>query len=180
MKGSALTGGSDEEPAMSHCQLIDPHGEDEKRLGRAVDGNAAPSPRSRRAAPCRLLVIEDEWLISELIRDQLDELNLAVAGIAATVDEALHLVEILEVDAALLDMNLHHKFSGEVADALKRKQVPFLFVSGYSKAPDPRHDGVPILIKPFEVADLQAALEHILPPQCLPRPDATVSGGELV
>jgi hypothetical protein len=44
--------------------------------------------------------IEDEFLISELIADQLQELNLAVAGTATTVAQALHLIET--VDAALL------------------------------------------------------------------------------
>ena len=30
--------------------------------------------------PCRLLIIEDDWLISTLIEDQLAELSLEIAG----------------------------------------------------------------------------------------------------
>jgi DNA-binding response OmpR family regulator len=133
---------------------------------------------SKRGAidlPCRLLVIEDEFLISELIADQLHELNLAVAGTATTVAQALHLIETVEIDAALLDMRLDEKFSGEVADALGREGIPFLFVSGYSSVPDPRFRHVPILLKPFETSELQAALRGVLPPQCLPEPGVALS-----
>jgi CheY-like chemotaxis protein len=122
-----------------------------------------------------LLVIEDEFLISELIADQLEELNLEVAGTARTVAEALQSIETVEIDAALLDMRLDEKFSGEVADALSREGIPFLFVSGYSTAPDPRYRDVPILLKPFETGSLRAALQGILPPKCFPEPRVALS-----
>jgi len=128
--------------------------------------------RTSIVAPCRLLIIEDDWLISEALADQLNELNLEVAGIADSVTEALNLLATADIDAALLDMKLHDTFAGEVADALQRQGVPFLFVSGYSKALDPRYDEVPILRKPFETAALQAALASILPPPCCPQSDA--------
>jgi CheY-like chemotaxis protein len=123
------------------------------------------------AVPCRLLIVEDEWLVAAGIADQLDELNLEVAGIAVTEPEALRLLATTDVDAVLLDMKMHEKFVGEVADALQRQGVPFLFVSGYTRAPDPRYDEVPILVKPFDVTELHAALASILPPQCFPKPD---------
>ena len=125
------------------------------------------SKRSSIVAPCRLLIIEDDWLIAEALADQLDELNLEVAGVAGTVAEALDLLATSEIDAALLDMKLHDRFAGEVADALRQQGVPFLFVSAYSRAPDPGYDAVPILRKPFKTTDLQAALTALLP-QCFP------------
>jgi hypothetical protein len=115
--------------------------------------------------PCRLLITEDDWLISALLEDQPAELNLEIAGMAATVKDAL--VETTEVDAALPDMKLHETFSGEVADALWSRRIPFLFVSGYAKVPDRRYDSVPVLLKPFDVADLDRALQGVLPPKCL-------------
>jgi CheY-like chemotaxis protein len=133
------------------------------------------SKRGSIEPPCRLLVIEDEFLISELIADQLGELNLEVAGTATTVAQALHAIKTVDIDAALLDMRLHGKFSGEVADALSREGIPFLFVSGYSSVPDPRFGHIPILLKPFDTSTLQAALAGILPPKCFPEPRVALS-----
>jgi CheY-like chemotaxis protein len=126
-------------------------------------------------APCRVLIVEDDWLISEVLADQVNELNLQVVGVAATVAEALDFLATEDIDAVLLDMKLHERFAGEVAEELQRQGVPFLFVTGYDKALDPRYDGVPILRKPFDMIALQAALADILPPQCLPEPDMAPS-----
>jgi CheY-like chemotaxis protein len=122
-----------------------------------------PSP-----APCRLLIIEDDWLISELLADQVDELDLEVAGVAATIPEAMTLLATEAIDAVLLDMKLHDRFTGEIADALQRQGVPFLFVTGYARPPDPRFDRVPVLRKPVDICELQLALQQIMPPRCFP------------
>jgi CheY-like chemotaxis protein len=133
------------------------------------------SKRSSIVGPCRVLIVEDDWLIAEVLADQVSELDLEVVGVAATVAEALHFLATEDIDAVLLDMKLHQRFAGEVADELQRQRVPFLFVTGYAKALDPRHDGVPILRKPFDMIALQAALADILPPRCLLEPDMAPS-----
>jgi CheY-like chemotaxis protein len=125
-------------------------------------------------APCRLLIVEDDWLISQTIADQLSELSLDVVGIAATVPEALDFLATEDIDAVLLDMKLHERFAGEVAEELQRQGMPFLFVSGYSKALDPRYAHVPILMKPFDMLQLRVALADVLPPQCFPERDNLV------
>jgi CheY-like chemotaxis protein len=134
------------------------------------------SKRTSIVAPCRVLIVEDDWLISEVLAAQVSELNLEVAGVAGTVAEALDFLASEDIDAVLLDMKLHERFAGEVAAELQRQGVPFLFVTGYAKAPDPRYDDVPILRKPFDVSELQAALAAILPPPCLPEPDTVAAG----
>jgi two-component SAPR family response regulator len=119
--------------------------------------------------PCRLLIIEDDWLISALIEDQLAELNLEIAGVATSVAHALRLIETVEIDAALLDMKLQEEFAGEVADALKAHGIPFVFVSGYSRTPGPSYGDVPILLKPFDIDALKTAVEGMLSAKCFPR-----------
>ena len=118
--------------------------------------------------PCRLLIIEDDWLISTLIEDQLAELSLEIAGVATSVADALRLIATVEIDAALLDMKLQEEFAGKVADALKAHGIPFVFVSGYSRAPGPRYGDVPILLKPFDVDELKTAVEGMLSDKCFP------------
>jgi DNA-binding response OmpR family regulator len=129
------------------------------------------SERPSIAAPCRVLIVEDDWLISEVLADQVSEMNLQVVGVAATVAEALGFLATEDIDAVLLDMKLHERFAGDVAAELQRQGVPFLFVTGYAKALDPRYDDVPILRKPFDMIELQAALADILPARCLPEPE---------
>jgi DNA-binding response OmpR family regulator len=118
--------------------------------------------------PCRLLIIEDDWLISTMIEDQLVELNLEIAGVATSVAHALRLIETVDIDAALLDMKLQEEFAGDVADALTTHGIPFVFVSGYSRTPGPRYGDVPILLKPFDIDELKKAVQAMLSPKCFP------------
>jgi DNA-binding NtrC family response regulator len=128
--------------------------------------------------PCRLLIIEDDWLISALIEDQVAELNLEIAGVATSVADALRLIATVDIDAALLDMKLQEEFAGDVADALTAHGIPFVFVSGYSRAPSARYAAVPILLKPFDIDELKKAVAEMLSPKCFPhsRPAGAVTG----
>src|SRR5580704_5752633 len=97
----------------------------------------------------RLLVVEDECLIALMMADHLIELGYTVVGPAFTISEALHLARVGSIDAALLDLNLHGVFAGEVADILSRRQIPFLFISGYDQPPTSCYQTIDVLHKPF-------------------------------
>jgi DNA-binding response OmpR family regulator len=117
----------------------------------------------------RILVIEDEALIAMMIEDALQGVGAEVMGIAATVGHALSLVEELSaaggIDAAVLDVNLSGQLAVDVADALAARCIPFLFVTGYGGSYDRgRHIFAPILGKPFNAADLLAALDAVTAP----------------
>jgi CheY-like chemotaxis protein len=111
----------------------------------------------------RVLVAEDEALVSMLIEDMLAEIGAVVVGPAATVEEALALASGDSVaDVALLDVNLAGKPIFPVADVLRRRGVPFIFASGYGEAGIiQEHRGAPVLQKPFREADLTLALQKI-------------------
>ena len=66
------------------------------------------------------------------------------------------------LDAAIIDLRLHGIFSGEVADTLSRRQIPFLFITGYDRPPPGFHDGVGFLNKPFRIDDLRRAVEGLV------------------
>jgi CheY-like chemotaxis protein len=113
----------------------------------------------------RVLVAEDEALVSMLIEDMLSDLGVVVVGPAANLDDALRLAGSETVDAALLDVNLAGKAIFPVADLLKSRGVPYIFASGYGAAGiNEEHRGAPVLQKPFRESDLTQALAQLAPP----------------
>jgi DNA-binding NarL/FixJ family response regulator len=54
----------------------------------------------------RVLVVEDEMMVSMLIEDMLGELGCEVVGPASRLDEAMLLAKEAELDCAVLDVNL--------------------------------------------------------------------------
>lgn len=111
----------------------------------------------------RVLVVEDEMLILIMIEDMLADLGCESVTAAATVDEALALIEAENFDAAMLDMNLNGDKTHLVADALAERGVPFVFSTGYSGR-DIRegYRDRPVLKKPFKDGELARILAGLL------------------
>lgn len=110
----------------------------------------------------RILVVEDEVLVSMVVIDMLGELGIRPIGPAQSVQQALEAIDSEVLDAALLDGNLAGARVDAVAAALTRKQVPFVFVTGYGRDSLPTaFRNAPILSKPFSEADLVAALRGL-------------------
>jgi len=111
----------------------------------------------------KVLVVEDEALVSMLVEDMLTDLGCAIVGPAAEIEEALKLAGSADIDAALLDVNLGGRPIFPVADALKARGVPFAFASGYGEAGlTEDHKGATVLQKPFREADLRRVLESLV------------------
>jgi len=82
----------------------------------------------------RFLVVEDDYMIAMDACDRLSELGVETLGPAATVGDALELIEHgPEIDGAILDINLNGEMSYPVAGFLKMKSIPFIFLSGYDE-----------------------------------------------
>ena len=113
------------------------------------------------AAVKRVLVVEDESLVSLLIEEFLGELGYQVAGTAAELEQALSMSRTLDLDFVVLDLNLDGELSYPIAKVLKERGVPFLFATGYGLAALPQElRGVPVLAKPFRREELDAALRQ--------------------
>ena len=107
----------------------------------------------------RVLVIEDEVIVGMLLEDMLDELGCEVAAISTHIEEALQLARTLDIDLAILDINLGGKQSFPVADVLSNRGVPFMFATGYgAHILKPPYISTPTLQKPFQLDDLQRML----------------------
>ncbi len=103
----------------------------------------------------RILVVEDEMMVSMLIEDMLADLGCTVVGPASRLDEALALARTSEIDCAVLDVNLGGQPIFPVADVLRERGCPFAFATGYGDAGLRDVDkGALVLQKPFREGDL--------------------------
>jgi CheY-like chemotaxis protein len=112
----------------------------------------------------RILVVEDEALVAMLVEDALLDAGATVMGPAATVAEALALLEREphSPDAAVLDLNLAGETSTPVADALAGRRVPFVVATGYGASGLPEaHAAVPVLAKPYDPDELTSVLGRL-------------------
>ena len=111
----------------------------------------------------KVLVVEDNFLIAELIRSLLDECGCETIGPAPRVSMALDLVDGRHLDGAFLDINLAGEYCFAVAEQLRAQGVPFVFLTGYddSEIIPPVFREVPRITKPFDnrnVASIAARL----------------------
>jgi CheY-like chemotaxis protein len=110
----------------------------------------------------RVLVVEDEMMVSMLIEDMLGDLGCTVIGPAARLDEAMALANEVELDCAVLDVNLGGQPIFPLADLLRAKGAPFAFATGYGDAGLRDVDkGSPVLQKPFREGDLARVLGEL-------------------
>lgn len=107
----------------------------------------------------RVLIVEDEAVLSMLMEDFLGDLGCQIAASAARLDEALEKARTLNVDAAVLDVNLAGQLSYPVAGVLRARGIPFVFATGYRLDELPAEmQGAVVLSKPFGLEHLAAAL----------------------
>ena len=114
----------------------------------------------------RVLLVEDEMIVAWLLEEMLTDLGCAVVGPAASVNQALAMIDAEAIDAAVLDVNLNGQMSYPIADALAARGVPFVFSTGYDK--ERLLDGYrtfPVLQKPFHRSELGDTLAKVLTPK---------------
>lgn len=134
-------------------------------LAESAAGAAERMTPAKGLAGTRVLVLEDETLVSMMVEDMLADLACEVIGPFARLDQAIEAVSELEEapDVALLDVNLGRQQSFPLAEILRDKGVPFVFTTGYddSGIPSEWRDR-PALRKPFMLHHMKDALEKAL------------------
>ena len=112
----------------------------------------------------KILIVEDEFIIADVLSNILKTAGYAVCGIADNVKEALEMTDQLEPEFVLLDIYLKGKLTGiDLAHRLTERNIPFIYISANSnqkileaaKVTNPYG----FVIKPFREKDLLVTLE---------------------
>jgi DNA-binding response OmpR family regulator len=114
-------------------------------------------------AMMRVLVVEDEPLLSMLLEESVAELGHELAGSAATVKQALEALATSEIDLALLDFSLGHETTSvPIAERLHAAGIPFIYLSGHhTLEADGEVPEAPLLTKPFSLEQLEQAIRSL-------------------
>ena len=112
----------------------------------------------------RLLVVEDEAMVAMMLEDMLGDLGCEVVGPAGSVARAQELAQNeATIAAAILDVNLGGLPIYPVAETLRARGVPFVFITGYGSADiDGRFADAPTVQKPFSMPVLRDTLAKVI------------------
>ena len=131
-----------------------------RAAGRAEPGHG--KPRVRRAG-WRVLIVEDEAMIAGMIETILSAAGWSVVGPVGTLERALDTIERERLDAALLDVRINGHDAFAVADVLMKRNIPFIFVSGFTrKQIPPGYRDCAYIAKPFKPDAILALLEEVV------------------
>ena len=108
----------------------------------------------------RLLVLEDDALISIDAEDMLLGLGAGAVHLANNVAAATALLASHPIDLAVLDLRIGHGRSDAFAEELQARAIPFIIASGYGSDSElsATLSGVPTVGKPYTPEALQEAI----------------------
>lgn len=124
---------------------------------------AKPSPargRQRR----RVLLVEDDPVLGFELQSALAESGMDVIGPARTLAEALALAADAHISAAVLDIHLGGVMVFPVAEYLRTRSLPILFITGYDiagVAPETLRNA-PVMQKPVNADDLVGRIQQLM------------------
>ncbi len=127
----------------------------------------------------KLLIVEDEFVIAQDLKNIVTNLGYAVMGHAKTVADALKKIEKEKPDLVFLDIRLIGEETGiDLAKKIDEKyNIPYLYVTSYSDADtlEQMNTTNPLgyILKPFDERDIRVALEISFSKLHRPPSDAT-------
>ena len=123
-----------------------------------------PVPNVETPEAFRILVVEDSFLIVDLLVQVLDTLDWVTVGPATRKSKALELAQSETFDAALLDIDLDGETSWDVALVLKKRDIPFVFTTGYNLSHVLPNElvGSPVMVKPYNPKHIEQRIREVI------------------
>lgn len=117
-----------------------------------------------RYVGARLLIVEDSFPVAAGLECLLESAGCDVVGKAGNVRKALDLVAEVPFDVAILDIDLGGERVTPVAEAIRQRARPLIFLSGYGEDEmlPAGLRSLPRLDKPVDPDALFAAIERAL------------------
>jgi DNA-binding response OmpR family regulator len=118
----------------------------------------------------KVLIVEDEILVAENLKETIEDAGYVVADVVLTGEEAVKNFSQVDPDIVIMDVKLAGKLDGvNAANFIHKnfKQVPIIFLSAYSLDQFPQilqlpPDSYLYVRKPFDANDLPKSIEKIL------------------
>lgn len=109
--------------------------------------------------PLRVIVVEDDYLLSETLVESLAEIGYEVVAQATTTVQGMRSIDAVACDFAIIDFYLKGETALPLLDKLHDLGIPFLVASGaYEEDLPERHARAPRLSKPYDIRELQRAI----------------------
>ncbi|WP_332055580.1 response regulator [Reyranella sp.] len=108
----------------------------------------------------KILIVEDSYLTAEAVGDLVKRYGCEVAGAVGRVETGVEFLRKNDVDAAVVDIDLRGTASFPICDQLRKRDIPFVFLTGYDKgyAIPPEFRGAARLSKPVDDREFETAL----------------------
>lgn len=108
----------------------------------------------------RILLVEDDGMISLMLRAMIEELGYTVVGPVRSLDDGLAQAEAEDVDFAVLDYRLGvTEDSRPIAARLAERGIPFAFATAYGRSGIAEaYADVPVIDKPVLPEELERLL----------------------
>lgn len=138
--------------------------QEEKPMPDTLEASVNHKNKAGTLANSSVLIVEDQLLIAMDIEQALADHGVSNVRTVASVYEGVQAITQKVPDVALLDLNLGNETSVEIALLLRKKNVPFLFATGYadrSMIPAGFED-VPVIRKPYATQTVLRDLERML------------------
>lgn len=112
-----------------------------------------------------IFIVEDDTIVALDMADLLERLGFEVVGPAVHQEQAIEIARTDKFDAAFLDVNLGgSKTSEPVAEILRQRGIPFIFVTAYDASEISfRVSDERVLKKPVTGDEMLGALRTVLP-----------------
>lgn len=110
----------------------------------------------------RVLIVEDDALIGMMLSDMFEALDLPAPALAASMVEAMEMIEAESFRGALIDVHLGGEKGWPIAEILASRNIPFAFTTGGGTQVPEAFADRPVVMKPFRLQELERTVKQFI------------------